>query len=604
MHRTRLLVLLVLSVALVGCRTARKDSNTLEFLRGQPVLVVAPADGSTAAAEEAALDRALTLVPVRSWPAGVDEALASTLEGTEDAERLEVARVQAEERRIPWLLVSEPEVLRVEDARGGAVRWERTLKGPSRTHAGRARALRQVLGRGTNAGPELIDPDDVRLLSAERLAHLRDLAARAAWEEHDREVDALAAEFPADPALLVHGALSELLSDGSSPGADAAVRRAHALNPDGESELLAVALLARDPGRRALALRAREHLVRFHPTRLDYRSELADLQSEMLGEEEAISTCLGGLGTVEDASQFTELARGTAPHDAPEALPWADLSFALGWYMARDGRPAKGLPAYEQAMGVYDALDRPRELADTMNNAGVALVEADRAMVAVPMFRRAIRLRTGQGRTTKAANSRHNLGRALADSRRLPEAISAYEQAAEDYEALGDPFSAAESLYETLEHHASAGDRPALEERARDLLVRLDSVPEAPEGRIATDELRGSVWFELGQARMTLDDPRAALEAYDEALRWYRATDRRLYEAQTLYSMAVPNIALFRLEEAHTNLLEALSLAVELSDSASIIDIRDQVGELRRLIRASGVEPGAIPPALAPFMHE
>lgn len=604
-RRPRLLVLLVALTALLGCRTARKDSDTLEFLRGRLVLVISAGDGSVAAAEEADLDRALALVPVRSWPAGADAALVADLDGTAGPTRLEVARREAEERRIPWLLVTEPERLRVEDARGGAVRWERSLRGAARTAPGRARAVRRALGPGPSDGPELIDPDSVRLLDASRLAHLRGLAIGARWEEHEREVAPLKAEFPADPALLVHGALSGLLTDGSSPAADAAIRRAHALNPEGESELLAVALVAGGLGHRPIALRAREHLARAHPTRLDYRSELADLQSEMLGDPEAVRTCLGGLGTVKDPSRFTRLAKGTDPHDAPDALAWADLSFALGWYTARDGRPAEGLGAYEQAMEVYDALGRPRELADTMNNAGVALVQADRAIVAVPMFRRAVRMRAEQGRATKAANSRHNLARALAESQRLEEAIRTYEQAAADYDALGDSFSAAESLYETLEHHASVGDRPALEDRARDLLVRLDGFEEdGPVPRIANEELRGSVWFELGQARMNLDDPKAALEAYDVALRSYRAADRRLYEAQTLYSMAVPNIALFRLQEAHANLLAAFELAVELSDSASIIDIRDQVAELRHLIEASGEEPGEIPPSLLPFMNE
>lgn len=596
----RFLVLLLLSVvALSGCRTGKRSMETLSFLRGQPVLVVAPA-ADHPPKDEAALDRALALVPVRSWPVGADATLDERL-STADA-RLDVAREEAEERRIPWLIVTEDDEVRVVTARGGEVRWEKPLKGASRSPAGRARVLRQAIGRGEDDGPELLDPDDVRLAEADVVVRLRLLAARSEWETHGAEVEALAPEFPADPAILVHTALQELLTEGSTPAADATLRRADAVNRHGESELLAVALIARSLGNPAVALRAREHLARLRPERLDYRPELADLQSEMLGDEQAIGTCLGGLGGVEDPGRFGTIPRGTAPDAVPDALPWADLSFSLGWYLTRDGRPEAALSAYEQAMEVYDALDRPRELADAMNNSGVALVEAGRAIVAVPMFRKAVKLRREQGRTGKAANSRHNLARALADSRRLDEAISTYEKAAQDYEALGDPLSAAESLYETLEHHAAVGDRPALEARAEDLLGRLESVSDVEP--VVTDELRGSVWFELGQARMRLDDPRAALQAYDEALRWYRATPHRLYEAQTLYSMAVPNMALFRLDEAHANLLDALALAVELSDSASILDIRDQVGELRRLIRASGADPGEVPPALAPWLEE
>ena len=596
MHRSCTPLLLLALVALAGCRTTRAPG--LDFARGQLVLVVAPAEPS----EEAALDRALTLTPVRSWPATADTPLTQRLDGAEDDARLAVARQEAEERRIPWLIVSEPDALRVEDVRGGAVRWEKPLRGGARTPHGRARVLREALG--ADAGPDLLDPDGVRLAPADALDRLRRLAASAAWEEHQEVVADLRAEFPADPALLIHGVLPELLTEGSSPSADAALRRAHAMNPAGESELLAVSLVAEANEQRPIALRAREHLARLLPERLDYRSELADLQSEMIGEDEAIGTCLGGLGGVADPERFRSLPPGSAPHDAPAALPWADLSFSLGWYLTRDGRPQEALGAYEQAMDVYDALGRPRELADTMNNTGVALVQAGRAIVAVPMFRKALRLRQDQGRAEKAANSRHNLARALADSRRLNDAIRTYEDAATDYEALGDPLGAAESLYETLEHHAATGDREGLEARATDLFARLDGLQDADEARVATTELRGSVWFELGQARMALDDPRAALDAYGEALRWYRAVDRRLYEAQTLYSMAVPNMALFRLEEAHANLLAALRLAVDLGDSGSIIDIRDQVGELRRLLRASGAEPAPPPPALAPWLGE
>ena len=442
----------------------------------------------------------------------------------------------------------------------------------------------------------------MRLIDAPTLHRLRTLAAQAAWEEHGVAVRALVDAYPADPAVLIHGVLAALLTEESTPTADATARRAHAINPAAESELLAVALEARGLGNDAVALRAREQLARLHPDRLSYRPELADLQSEMLGDEHAIATCLGGLGGVEAPERFRRLPGSTAPHDAPDALPWADLSFALGWYLTRDGRPEEALLAYDQAMTVYDALGRPRELSDTMNNSGVALVEAGRAIVAVPMFRRAVRLRREQGREAKAANSRHNLARALADSRRVEDAIATYEQAAADYDALDDPIGAAESLYETLEHHAATGDRDGLESRGAEILARLEGLSAADDSG-AIDELRGSVWFELGQGRMTLDDPPGALAAYTEALRWYRGADRSLYAAQTLYSMAVPNMALFRLQEAHGNLIEALGLAVSLSDSASILDIRHQVGELRRLIRASGAEPTALPPELAPFLE-
>jgi len=590
----RPLLLIVLSLALTGCATKKKAVSTLSWLRGKPVLVVS--EGLDAPQErEQAITRALSTAPVRAWPSDADGSLQSTLDDA--AERLAAAREEAEERRIPWLVVAEADRLRVENARGGEVRWAsepRPGLGPG--------AVSEVI-TGAVGPPEEpaegLASEPARLCPHPRLATLRDLAVQGEWETHRAQVDELAQAFPADPALMVHGALAQLLTEDPDARAEAALRRAVQANPDGESELLALALLAEDASRTGFALRARAVLVRLYPERIDYRPELADLHGELDAPEEALGVLRGGLAFV-DVDAVEELARGTAPHDAPSALPYADLRFHLGWYLAQVGDPEPALLAYEQALRVYEVMGRPKEHSDAVNNAGVVLVEAGRPAIAVPLFRKARRLRTDQGRQRRAANSAHNLARALADSRRISEALDAYEDAAAAYEELGDPLAAVESLYETLEHYAKAGDSDALERRSDELLARLEeAVGDGP----GTASLRGLIWFERGRGRMVLRDPEGALEAYTVALDVYRRQGARLDEAQTLYSMAVPNMALLRLEDAYGNLVEALELAVELNDSASIIDIREQVLEVADLIRGAGRTPPPLPDTVVPYME-
>lgn len=571
-------------------------SPSLDWLRGKPVLVVAEGEGP-AQTREAAVTRALTTVPVRAWPGDADASLARQLDDGEAGDsRLDRAREAAEQRRIPWLLVAGDDTVRVETTRSGAVRWVSDPR-PGQSPAAVAGLVRTVVGPSEHEGP--IDSADVRLVPPSRLAVVRALAVGGSWEDHAAQVAELAAQWPADPAVMVHGALPDLLSESPTGASEAAVRRSVQVNPDGESELLALALMAEESRRLAFALRAREVLVRLFPERIDYRPELADLHGEMGATDRAVSVVRGGLAFV-DPQVVEALAAGTAPDEAPLALPYGDLRFSLGWYLAEEGEPEAALLSYEKALEVYEVMGRPREQSDAVNNAGVVLVEAGRPAVAVPLFRKAQRLRAGQGRAGKAANSLHNLARALGDSRRIDEAIETYEAAAEDYLAAGDAFSAIESLYETMEHHAGVGDSEALERRADELLAQLDAL-EGADTRLG--ELRGSIWFERAQGRMALGDPEGALEAFTVALDVYRRRGLRLDEAQTLYSMAIPNMAMLRLDDAYRNLMDALVLAVELNDSASIVDIRNQASELAGLIRAAGRVPPPIPDSVVPFME-
>ena len=67
--------------------------------------------------------------------------------------------------------------------------------------------------------------------------------------------------------------------------------------------------------------------------------------------------------------------------------------------------------------------------------------------------------------------------------------------------------------------------------------------------------------------------------------------------------MASPHLALLRWNDAHTDLIAALEIAVELGDSASILAIREQLAELEALMRARGETPPEPPLELRPWLQ-
>ncbi len=567
-------ILWVVSLGLVGCTGLRAAKQDLSWLRGRSVLVVAEDAGAASVAIERRTERALALAPVRVHPTSADGELAAIL--ADGASRLDTARGAAEERRIPWLLVRSDGAARIENARGGAVRWKTKLAGQDLDRVLAGRLARAVAGK-----EQLLDPGSVRLADSGDLEALRALAVAGDWPAHRARLDALQEAFPADPAVRVHDVFfgRGLQSDA------AAFSVTREMNPDGESELLALALAARGAGNTSVTLVAYEALVSLHPDRRGYRVGLADARMAVHGAEEAVAACRGGF-----EGEFEDPARGTAPHDAPDALPYADLRFHLGWYLAQTGAFEPATLAYERAGIIYEAMGRPREQGDSLNNAGVSLVEAARPALAVTIFRRALKVRRALGSARQVATTRYNLGRALADAGRSVDALAAYEAAAEEYEAAGRPRDALETRVETLALHALQGRRSDLEDAASAL---LDAISDEAGRPIPAD-----VWYELGAGRMAFADHTGAVEAFAAAVAGYKEAGRLLETAQSMYSMATPHVALYQFPEAHEDLLGALRLAVSLSDAQSIVAIRRQLGQVRELIRMRDGTPPAIPPDL------
>lgn len=544
---------------------------------GSRLLVVSEGTEDPGAAE-AALVRALSVVPLRAWPNDSDPALVDDLRGDD---RLEQARGAAEERRLPWLLVLGSGGARLETARTGDVLWRGGARADDATSV--ASALRRGLGeRGQGTA---------RLAPAGRLAEVRELAATSRWEAYVAAVGSLVEEFPADPAARTHAGLAvHLVSD---VGRTDDLELARAMAPDSESELLAVAIAAEAEGSIGLAVKVRRALLRLHPARVDYRLSLADDLDLLDLPDEALSACRAGL-TLADRAAMEELDKGTDPHEAPGALTFADLSFCVGFHLFEAARWEHAALAYEDAATVYEALDSWRELGETLNNAGVAMVQAERPLIGARALRQAIDVREELGEPLPLANSRYNLGRAYADAGRAAQALVTLHRASEDYRRGGAPLEALDTLVDTLELHVDQGDRDGFEERGRTIVADLEGEPESER----REEVAGNAWFEMGRGRLTFGDTEGSLAAYLRSLRVWQALQWRLEEGQTHYSMALPHLAALELEEAWMDLLRALEISVELSDSSSILAIRAQLEDVGDLIRQTGREPPEVPEAL------
>ena len=559
----RRLLPLLLVVVLAGCAARRTAAVPgLLSLRGQGVLLV-DVDG-----ERVELRRELGGLPWRLYPSEAD----STLEG--QLGDLKAAGRAAELRRLPWLVVADDEGLRVLTARGFRELWR----------GQRGAALRRELGA---------EGEPARLAPLARIQALRRAVLAGAWEQHAAQLADLVERFGDDPALRWHEALrAALLGEGEAGFALAA-----ALNPDGESELFALALRADQAAKPALAQRLRTWLVRTYPERLDYYPPLVETVAQEEGDEAAVALCRSALGRVERPAELTP---GSAPHEAPAALPWADLRYALGFRLWRSGDGRAALLALEAALDVYEPLGRRWEEADALNTAGAALVELGRPMAGVASLRKALRLRELQGDRYREATTTYNLARALHDARRLSDARETYELAAERYLAGGWVDDGLQTRVEIVPVDVALEDFGGAERRCEALLTAITGASEITAAR--RDELLAPLWTERGKGRAAGEDHPGALAAFARAAKLWEVLDRPLERGQVAWLRALPHVALLQFEAAWSDLIEALTLAVEAGDSDSILVIRDTLGSVEGLLQTAGLPVPEVPAELIPWL--
>ena len=573
-----------------GCATIRK----VPLEPASRVLVVAEAAPDAAAAREREADvvRALSLVPLRAWPSDAEAALADDLDG-EASSRTARAREAAEERRLPWLLVLGQEEARLETSRGGEILWRtRVREGDDADGRLAARIHRGLRASGRRG---LGGPGEVRLVPRERLAALRVLAVEGRWQDYSDALDELVAEWPADPAVRTHVGLRTFLTSGSVDLSG--LQLAASMVEGAESELLATALVAEEAGVVAVSLEVRRALVRLYPDRIDYRPALAEAHELLDDPTAALSACRGGLAAV-DGGALLELPRGTSPDRAPLALPFADLAYCAGYHLFEAGSWELSAVAYEDAVTLYEVMGLFPELGETLNNLGVAMVQADRPLMGASALRKAVDVREELGWPLPLANSRYNLARALSDANKPGGALLSYRRAADDYRAGGEPYEALAALVETLDLYVQQEDPEGFAGEAETILAELEQLPEDEE----RERIVGDVWFELGRGRLTFGDAEGAAAAYLRSLRAWEGLEARLEQGQAHYSLALPHLALFEFEQAHTDLIRALEISVELSDSSSILAIRTQLEEIESLMEQAGKPIPAVPPELLPWL--
>ncbi len=586
----RFLACAALVAVVSGCATARR----VPLEPASRLLVVAEGAETDAVAleREAELTRLLSLVPLRAWPSEAGSTLAGELAEAPDG-RTESARAAAEERRLPWLLVLETEGARLETARGGEVLWKTRVRGGD--DLGLRVASRLHRGLRTARGRALAGPGEVRLLPQEDLADLRSLVVGGRWQEYDRRLSELVEAWPADPALRTHVGLRAFLTSDSDDLSD--LQLAASMVTGAESELLATALQAEESGAVAVALEVRKALVRLYPDRLDYRPGLADAHESLGEQDQALSACRGGLGAA-DREALLASPKGSAPHDAPLALPWADLAFCAGYHQFGAGRWEMAAVSYEDAVALYEAFGRFRELGEGLNNLGVAMVQAERPLMGASALRKAVDVREELGSPLPLANSRYNLGRALADANKPGGARLSLERAADDYREGGEPLEALATLVETLDLFVELEDPEGFTGRGESLLAEVSALEEGE----ARERMNGDVWFELGRGRFAFGDAEGAVAAYLRSLRTWEDLGARLEQGQAHYSLALPHLALFEFDQAHTDLVRALEISVELSDSSSILAIREQLEEIESLMEQAGKPLPPIPEELLPWL--
>ena len=200
------------------------------------------------------------------------------------------------------------------------------------------------------------------------------------------------------------------------------------------------------------------------------------------------------------------------------------------------------------------------------------------------------------------AVSRYNLGMALVQAGGHEEAAKSFGASAADYRSLGQMQSAWDAELQRLAPLAALGRGQEIEAQADQLQAALAEGGDIPTSLVGGDadeerleELRGELWFELGAARYALGEHEGSLAAYLRALRAWQALRRRTLEGQTHYAMAAPRMATNRFDEAYADLLRALRVAVERSDSSSMIAIGQQLRSVEALIDDAGQHLPVVP---------
>ena len=382
--------------------------------------------------------------------------------------------------------------------------------------------------------------------------------------------------YPLDPALMeIEGVLR--LAQGEGDEGRKLLLRAQVANPEGAAELAVLARMAGRAGLDELQIALWRTACELWPGRLDYAVALA----ELLEEEERIDEAAGVLLSA-SASLDTE-PDPEAAADRPDrttvlahAALLGDLRYLLGWMLHRQGELDTAVATYASARLLYEAVGEAESVSACRNNMGVALVENNRAVAAIPHLRAALDGRVDDDPTEESANTLYNLGAAYQAVGRVTEADRSWRTAASHYRAVGALQDQFETLLDVVINRGEMGS-------AEDVELAMELALGAVEENEAYRECRAMALDAVGVARARVDRIDEAKAALDEALEIWIDLGDRLREGQTRYNMAIPYLAAGDVEAALSCLEEARAIALELGDTESVVAIDQQKSQIERM---------------------
>lgn len=575
--RTAFLLSMVVlaSAALSGCRhTQGRTPSTVALepagVRGERVLVV-PADGGSAALA-AGVARHLSTLPIRVCRPEDYGGESSAGGGW---------RAWAWERRIPYVFVTGGSAADGDDVQaellpsspGEAVRQWAVPRGDAVPVELRAR-LRDDL----RVPPERADghPTTWMVCPQAELQRLRTALLVQPDEATLEDLRRVRASYPLDPALTaIEGVL--LMALGDEEEGRRLLLRAQVANPEGAAELAVLARMAGRAGLEELGLALWQLACELWPGRLDYALALAELLEERQRVEEAGNVLLLASATVEVGEDLEGVAdRPDRAAVLASAALLGDLRYLLGWMLHRQGTLDTAVASYSTARELYEAVDEPENVAACRNNIGVALVESNRAVAAIPHLRAALAGRGDGEPSEEEANTLYNLGAALQAVGRLDEADRTWRTAAAQYRSVGAVQDQFETLLDVVINRGEMGS-------SDDVEVALEIALRAIEGHEAHDEFRAMALDAVGVARARVDRIEEALAALEEALEIWVSLGDRLHEGQTRYNMAIPHLAAGDVDAALECLEGARAIALEQGDTESVVAIDQQKSQIERM---------------------
>ena len=312
--------------------------------------------------------------------------------------------------------------------------------------------------------------------------------------------------------------------------------------------------------------------------------------------------------TAASLRRAAELLQGAGERFArlPARDRQAVAHYYLGWVWVDLDQPAAAIREYDEALRLFRLLEKPKEVADTLNDLGRAYRLLGDLPAALDHYRQAMVLRRETGDALGMAVTNNNLGRVAALQAEPWEALEFYRAALAGWRNLGDRRAEAIALtnvgtvYEALgkldlaldQYRAAlalrreVGDRRgeaitltkigSIHRKRGDHAQTMENLRLALALRREMGDRRGEAvtLTVIGQAHGTMRQPRRALEPLGQALVLFREIQDRFAEACALRDLAWNRHLLGETESAARLYRSALALFAAVGDTSGQAESR------------------------------